>query len=288
MKSFFEEAFKRKAEAKKAGNKALAQVWKIIINSAYGFWGIRVEDKDSVLIQEKGACDIHDYINRGKFLNYTEIGKYGIARVLKDLPIKDFNVGVASAISSYSRCRLWSLVDGIETKGKQVFMCDTDSVITDAKLNDYPDLIEEFMWDGCGDALGSLKNEADDHLKDCGWANDDINRLREEEGGMLHFDALILGGCKFYCLRKKGCEDIAKLKGFKKSKGEELAFEDFEMMANKGVKTQKQVQFLCPKMNHLSVDEKFSMRTPKVTKKFRFLYNKGVVHDDGTITSFYN
>jgi len=62
---------------------------------------------------------------------------------------------------------------------------------------------------------------------------------------------------------------------------------DFEMMANKGVKTQKQVQFLCPKMNHLSVDEKFSMLTPKVTKKFRFLYNKGVVHDDGKITSFY-
>ena len=57
------------------------------------------------------------------------------------------------------------------------------------------------------------------------------------------------------------------------------------MMAGGGEKTQKQVQFLCPKMNHLSVDEK---RTPKVTKKFRFLYNKGVVHDDGTITSFYN
>ena len=54
MKKFFEEAFKRKAEATKAGNKALAQVWKIIINSAYGFYGIRVEDKDSVLIQEKG------------------------------------------------------------------------------------------------------------------------------------------------------------------------------------------------------------------------------------------
>ena len=105
---------------------------KIIINSAYGFWGIRVEDKDSVLIQEKGACDIHDYINRGKFLNYTEIGKYGVARVLKDLPIKDFNVGVASAISSYSRCRLWSLIDGIESNGKRVFMCDTDSVIIDA------------------------------------------------------------------------------------------------------------------------------------------------------------
>ena len=72
------------------------------------------------------------------------------------------------------------------------------------------------------------------------------------------------------------------------SKGEELAFEDFETMASGGVKTQKQVQFLCPKMNHISVNERFSMRTPKVTKKFRFLYSKGVVHDDGKITSFYN
>jgi len=130
MKSFFEEAFKRKADAKKAGNKALAQVWKIVISLAYKFWGIRVEDKDSVLIHEKGACNIYDYINRGKFLNYTEIGKHGIARMLKDLPIKDFNVGVASAISSYSRCRLWSFIDGIESKGKQVFTCDTFYTLT--------------------------------------------------------------------------------------------------------------------------------------------------------------
>jgi len=37
LKAYAEEAFKHKAEAKKAWNKALAQVWKIIINSAYGF-----------------------------------------------------------------------------------------------------------------------------------------------------------------------------------------------------------------------------------------------------------
>jgi len=39
--------------------------------------------------------------------------------------------------------------------------------------------------------------------------------------------------------------------------------EDFETMAGGGETTQKQVQFLCPQMNHLYVDEKFSMRTPK-------------------------
>jgi hypothetical protein len=53
--------------------------------------------------------------------------------------------------------------------------------------------MEEFMWDGCSDALGSLTNQANDHNKDCGWAKEDIKRLREEEGGMLHFDALIFG-----------------------------------------------------------------------------------------------
>jgi len=58
-------------------------------------------------------------------------------------------------------------------------------------------------------------------------------------------------------------------------------------MANKGVKTQKQVEVLCSKINHFSVDKKVSTRTPKVTKTFRFLYNKGVVHDDGTFTRFY-
>ena len=63
--------------------------------------------------------------------------------------------------------------------------------------------------------------------------------------------------------------------------------EDFETMASGGSKTQKQVQFLPQNEPPLSVDEKFSMRTPKVTKKFRFLYNKGVVHNEGTITSFH-
>ena len=72
--------------------------------------------------------------------------------------------------------------------------------------------------DGCGDALGSLKNEADDHLKDCGWAKDDINMLREEEGGMHHFDALILGGCKFYCPGRRGAMILQNVRDTKKVK----------------------------------------------------------------------
>jgi len=68
-------------------------------------------------------------------LQSSTIETYSIMRVEKDLPVTDFNVGVASAISSYSRCRLWPLINDIESKGKQIFMCDTDSVITDCDLS---------------------------------------------------------------------------------------------------------------------------------------------------------
>ena len=289
MADFFTDAFQRKADAKRDGNPALAQVWKIIANSGYGFWGIRVQDRDCILIQDADKSAIYPYLENGKFLNYNEIGDYSIMRVEADLPVTDFNVGVASAISSYSRCRLWSLIDAIEEKSGNVFMCDTDSVITNLDLSKYPDLMSEFMWDGCGDDIGSLKNEADDFLKDEGHTKDKIKWLKDEIGGMIYFDDLILGGCKFYTLRKDGCKNIiAKCKGYKKgTDGSELAFEDFEHMDGGGVKGQKQVQFLCPKMNHVSMDGKFAMRTPHIYKKFKFAYTKGVVDDDGDITPFY-
>ena len=92
-----------------------------------------------------------------------------------------------------------------------------------------------YMWDGCGADLGSLKNEADDFLKD--------NGLAVRPQGMEHFDELILGGCKFYALRKDGCaKEITKCKGYKKGKdGSDLSFEDFDVMAGGGVKSQRQV-----------------------------------------------
>ena len=39
--------------------------------------------------------------------------------------------------------------------------------------------------------------------------------------------------------------------------------------------------------NHVSANEKFAMRTPYVTKKFKFVYNKGIVNDDGSISAFW-
>jgi hypothetical protein len=78
--------------------------------------------------------------------------------VIKDLTIKDFNVGIASAIASYSRLKLCSAINAIKIVGGSVYYCDTDSIICDINLNDYPEFKNEFQWDGNGTELGSLKN----------------------------------------------------------------------------------------------------------------------------------
>ena len=44
---FFNEGFVKKAEAKANNNPAMAQAYKIIINSGYGFWGLRTKDRDA-------------------------------------------------------------------------------------------------------------------------------------------------------------------------------------------------------------------------------------------------
>lgn len=41
MKQFMEDGFRLKAESKAQGKSVMEKTWKIMINSGYGFWGIR-------------------------------------------------------------------------------------------------------------------------------------------------------------------------------------------------------------------------------------------------------
>jgi hypothetical protein len=149
----------------------------------------------------------------------------------------------------------------------------------------------------------------------------ELGQIKEAEGGVISFDKLILGGCKFYALTKNKTDIskeicIAKCKGFKQSKSETLTMVDFEQLCKVGLtkqrlfqgpsaeifgfsyikgkdfseggfKTQKQVQFRCPKQNHVGDGKDFAMTTPTIPKRFGFAYNKGEIHSDGSITPFY-
>jgi hypothetical protein len=104
-----------------------------------------------------------EYLNTERLVSTREHDDGTLfCRVLKTLKVKDFNVGVASAISSYARLKLHALLTDIRAAGGKIHYCDTGSVICDINLNDHPDLKDEYQWDGDGTELGSLKNECDE------------------------------------------------------------------------------------------------------------------------------
>lgn len=157
LKSFMDEGFKLKADAKAAGHATLANVWKTCINSGYGWWGLNVNDKDGLEFHDPGSprclLDDENIISECDHPNYTTIRKF------KKLPCKDFNVGVAAAITSWARMRLWNLIIDIEALGGIVAYVDSDSVKTNIDVLNTLSLKNKYMWDGTGDELGSLKNE---------------------------------------------------------------------------------------------------------------------------------
>jgi len=95
---------------------------------------------------------------------------------------------------------------------------------------------------------------------------------------MISFDELILGGCKFYALRKNAtslCKEItiAKCKGYKKSKGDSFTFEDFEQLSKGGIK--KHRLFHCRKKISLGTNTSrvttFLKEDSKFKNKFSFV-----------------
>ena len=254
MCEFFEDGFSRKGQAKADGKPALAQVYKIIINSGYGFFGLNTlgrdgEGRDGVAIYPKDTQDFWDLLNSGGLVNIGKCGDYNIVRMNKELEITDFNVGVASAITSWARIRIWNFIDDIEKKGGKILYMDTDSAIIDISMKAHQDIMDKYCWDGDGSELGSMKNEADDEVMDYfkgvvkrehpDWNKDAIKNeaksryahQEELDGGDLHWDRFIGSGCKQYALQKilydGGVVEICKMKGYSKKYGRKLKFDDF-------------------------------------------------------------
>jgi len=280
LKKFFTDAFNKKAQAKKDGNVSLSECYKIIANSGYGFWGLRTKNRDSIKAFYDDDGGVIPIIQQNKLLDVAQYGKYTFARCYNDLDVKDFNVSIASAISSYARIVLWSAINDIENKGGEVYYCDTDSIMTNLNISLHPDLMHKYMRDGCGDALGSLKNECNDKIK-----NKDVLKKQIEIDGFLHFDDLIINGCKFYSIKKKlfngDIIEINKLKGYKQTDDDLLNYDIFERLTTNEIEQIEQVQeqFICPKSNYVSEDRNFGMTIKKVKKEFKIQYNKGKINN---------
>ena len=319
LKGFFEDAVNKKALAKKAKKPALAQSYKIIANSGYGFWGLNANGddgngRDGMEIYGKDDVSFWNAVSNGEVNNIGQQGEYVLVRTSKPMPVKDFNVSVAAAISSEARIKIHKFMKAIRDVGGTLLYCDTDSCICDVRISDYPEIMKEFCWDGTGEALGSMKNEAEEKLekyfvKKYGLTDDDKEELSyhmekqlEVDNGEYSFDKGIIAGCKQYCLSKKtydgGHIKAEASKGCRKS----LDYEDFHHLLYgskieeqrkyeeeiKSIKPdweapdgfrlyEKQEQFRSSLIDHLTENEGFDVRIVNIDKAMRINYTKGMV-----------
>ena len=321
LKEAFEDAIARKAQARLDNEPALAETWKICANSLYGVFGQRTKDMQCVKVYDRGSPLALKH--QEDLVNEAEQGNYHVCRVIDDIPIKDHNVGVAAAITSYARIRLFELMDGVRQVGGNVLYCDSDSMICDVDLLNTPHLQKDFMFDlkynpdgtpdvaTLGDALGSLKNECYDKMKKLvkkGKIPQSVmdHHLREENYS-IYFDECITYQAKFYGLRKtlvNGYKvEICKCKGYKVDKEDASSKHGkvltYDMLRNPPDKSRKnrnklwesvlknaQFQFRCPKSCFVNEKNPWGVSYLTVKKEFRLTYTKGNVDKDGFITPF--
>ena len=188
-------------------------------------------------------------------------------------------------------------MNAFESKGHDIYYCDTDSVISNCDIHKYPDLMEKFKWDGSGKELGSLKDESEELVekhftkkirkqhkyKDTEKTLPEHKQeIREMCGTQTNrwFDSAVIGGLKFYSLQKvlhNGDKaEINKLKGGSAAK---LCHQDY---LEKTCMEQTCTQFKCGIRGYMDEENPFAIRVGPIDKKFNYAYSKGVVQE-GTV-----
>lgn len=175
MDEAVDKVFENKKNETKKGNVGYAYVWKIILNSMYGIWGIKTHNRRGLEISDIKNSNYGIYLVQEKLYDMEVVGPYVVLSADKELDINDNNVAVASAITSYARMELYELMhsiinltpDELEQAGYDrnlepaIIYVDTDSCICNVDLKKIQSIQERFMPDFSGEQLGSLKNEID-------------------------------------------------------------------------------------------------------------------------------
>lgn len=288
MRRFFEECFKNKSVAKQEGKLALSNAFKIIANSGYGWWGLKTKDVDGIVVTHTEEKAYRTFLDKEVLINFSNFGDIDINRISKTLNVKDFNVGVASMIASRARLRLWNCLTDMKRLGADVWYVDTDSIISNMNITQHPELMKKYKSDGCGVALGTLKNEADEYVEKF-IGPKGMEEIKAREGGDIHFDKCIITGLKQYSLIKTFeydgkiySGDIVKLKGYSQSDNK-LHYNDMEGIAGGGVLSQQQTQWKSDKNTFIDEVRPFTIRNKIIKKKFKSVYTKGVVLGCGNV-----
>lgn len=138
FKNFVEHFYKMKEEGKKMGNKALTTLAKLILNTAYGWTGMR---------REKTAYDNLENYDKHKD-DFTAIHRdLGAVEYISHIKSQSIQVQIACTVTSYARLVLLEGLRGSDAKG-DVYYCDTDSIVSRETLPD--EIIDPYRigaWD---------------------------------------------------------------------------------------------------------------------------------------------
>jgi hypothetical protein len=269
-----------KQSAKESNNTALLASAKIIINSLSGFFGINLFNKECITLNkgssdQKNEATFNKLLKTGSLINTKKVGDYDLYHHTKTMRSDFSNLSISMFCTSYARTALYDIIRRITKKGGIVYYCDTDSVITNMKLEDDTD-----MKHMIGDKLGQLKNESG------------------KEGG--HFDNLVILGNKSYALPNKivfkgfpknnkytskiinEADKSITLKGIDNFKGKhEFTFGDYELMA-KGYTLNVDNMYFCGGINNILINDDGLVKKD-VTKKFKMFYDKGTLDSSNYI-----
>jgi hypothetical protein len=146
LKSFFEQLYENKKCATTDRS-----FWKLILNSAYGFWGY-----DSSHGSTSGVCNINDTseysdaLVGGKLRDLQPVGEEKMLyTITNDTVPHGTNVAIAAAITSYARIILHKWMIAARENGADVYYVDTDSLLLSKPV--IP----------TGDGLGQMKLEGE-------------------------------------------------------------------------------------------------------------------------------
>ena len=291
----------------------------------------KLRSREQLKICLSGDVPVYDYLARDALIEEVDHGSYTVLRVHDDLPVKDYNVAIAAAVTSYARMRLWKLMDAIQSRGGHcTYNVDTDSVTTNLDLSKHPDLLNEFIpdWEGesPGAELGSLKCECTDEVAKCVKKDIKKNKLPDSAADLpmevrekvafkvrmaIERDSITWRPIPFYHPDGSGCISanklyilrtrmrskqhktteivIPKAKGmpkYDKDNNPMFSFDQYAAMHGPNPEPLKctQTQFRMP----IYCDDggMQSITIHRVPKEASARYDKGEVHEDGTVTAW--
>lgn len=204
MKACFTEAFLKKQQAHRASLKTIKALWKLVACASYGFFGLKLRDRDTLQLLDCDSLQIEQYLRDGKLKSVSYRRHNALVRITADIPPSRVNVAIAVAITAYGQMELFDAMSAVEAtinpatgQPHRVFYCDTDSMISDCDVHSYPHLAARFNPTGTGEELGELKDEVKD------WVKDAVKAGEVEEGADDNsFQELVLLGPKWYGCRK--------------------------------------------------------------------------------------